>query len=234
MLVGELIHPLIWCLQWMPLCLDLPLRLASWPGSKYPGCRDRCSAPASPKFGQILYGECGLLLSRLWREAGTSDRHPMLLEGWSGVLAASSKSTARWGPSIPPYRVARAPCAFGENRVLAPELALLVGELIHPLMWCLQLMPLCLYLPLRLASWPGSKYPGCCDRSSAPASSKSGQILYGECGLLPTRLWRDAGTPAGDPMLLEGWSGVLAAFGEVISSLRSKYSAQSKCACWTA
>ena len=116
----------------MLLCLGYPLRLASWPGSRYPGCCDRFGAPACPN-----------------------------------------------------------PTPYSRRS--------------------LQWMLLCLGYPLRLASWPGSRYPGCCDRFGAPASPKFGQILYGECGLLPTRLWREAGTPAGDPMPLEGWRGVLAA-----------------------
>ena len=119
--------------------------------------------------------------------------------------------SARWGPSIPPSVDARARCAPEQNRVLAPELALVAGLPIGLRFHCLHEMLLCLDCPLRVGSSRGSKYSGCCDRSSAPASPKIGRILYGECGVLATRLYREADISDCHLMLLGGRVCVLAA-----------------------
>ena len=103
-------------------------------------------------------------------------------------LGCLQKCSPRRGPSIPPSVVARARYASEQNRVLAPDLALVDGLLIGFRSHCLYEMLLCPDCRLRVGSARGSKYSGCCGRSSAPASPKNGRILYGDCGVLATRL----------------------------------------------
>ena len=106
---------------------------------------------------------------------------------------------------------ARARCAPEQNTRPAPNFDLAAGPLTESHFNCLQEMLLCLDCPLRVGSSRGSKYPGCCDRSSAHASPKTGRILYGECGVLRMMLEREADISDCHPMLLGGQVCVLAA-----------------------
>ena len=126
-------------------------------------------------------------------------------------LGCLQDQSARWGPSIPPSVHARAGCAPEQNTRPAPELDLVAELLVGSRFNRLHVMLLRFDCPLRNGSSRGSKYSGCCDRSSAPASPKIGRILYGKCGVLATRLLREQDTPDCDPLLLGGQGCVLAA-----------------------